>query len=289
MKPRLDSRALTLFVALAQTLNFRRAAQALHLSQPPLSRAIRELEERLGVPLFERNTQAVALTPAGRRLLPKAQRILALLAEAEAALLAEVGTARLRIGLTTAVEASSFDALLAGLVQARAGAALVTVADTSPRLVRAVAAGRLDAAFIALPTQTLGLPVRSVGSQPLVVAMCSTHRLAGRRSLGLTDLAGEPLFRFARVRQPAFFDFLQQEFARAGVVVDPVDEPADHPRLLAEVAAGRALALLPASFKSIRRAGVSYRALAEGPALALGLGLVVDARGADLVAAIDGR
>src|SRR5215471_12694267 len=86
MATRLDSRSLKLFLAVARTLNFRQAAESLHLSQPPLSRAIREFEARLGTPLFERDTQGVALTPAGRALLPFARRMERLLDDAEAAL-----------------------------------------------------------------------------------------------------------------------------------------------------------------------------------------------------------
>jgi DNA-binding transcriptional LysR family regulator len=286
MKSRLDSHALTLFVAVARNLSFRRAAEALHLSQPPLSRGIRELEERLGVRLFERDTRSVTLTPAGRMLLPKAERILALLGQAETALRAEAQPTRLRVGLTTAVEASSFDALLARLAVARPAATLEPVADSSPRLVRAVEAGRLDAAFIALPTQTRDLALCNVGTQAMMVALCTTHPLARRRSIGLKDLEGHALFRFERARQPAFFDFLQSALARAGVTTDAVPEPPDHPRLLSEVAAGRALALLPASFRSIRRIGVGYRPLAEGRDLAIGLGLVATMRNADLLKAV---
>jgi DNA-binding transcriptional LysR family regulator len=286
MRSRLDSRALTLFVAVARHLSFRRAAQELHLSQPPLSRAIRELEERLGVRLFERDTQAVALTEAGRALLPRAERILALLAQAEAALVEQARPTRLRIGLTTAVEMSSFEDLLGRLARERPGVALETVADTSPRLVRAVDAGRLDAAFIALPTETRGLPTSRVGSQAMVVALAAKHALARRRTIALADLHGQALLRFERARQPAFFDHLQAAFKAAGVVVDAIPEPADHPRLLSEVASGRALALLPASFKTMRRAGVVYRPLAEGARIAIGLGLVTCPREAGLTEAL---
>src|SRR5260221_14704405 len=98
MSSRLDSRALTQFVAVAQALSFRQAAQALHMSQPPLSRAIRQLEERLATRLFERDTQSVALTAAGKLLLPRARKIIALLAQA-ARLVASVEKGpRLRIG-----------------------------------------------------------------------------------------------------------------------------------------------------------------------------------------------
>ena len=120
MNQRLDSRSLAQFVAVARTLSFRRAAESLHLSQPPLSRAIRELEARLGVALFERDTRRVALTQAGRRLLPQAERILALIARAEASLASAAQMpARLRLGLTTAVELSTFDALLRRLEASR--------------------------------------------------------------------------------------------------------------------------------------------------------------------------
>lgn len=282
MKRRIDSRALELFVAVARTLSFRRAAESLHLSQPPVSRAIRELEDRLGVRLFMRDTRHVSLTDAGVALLPRAERILALIEQAEADLLGLAEPLHLRVGLTTAVELSSLEPWIAWLVRARPGSSLSTSADSSPRLVRAVRAGRLDAALIALPTETRGLLVTPLARQPLLVAMASADPLASRRALGLKDLEGRQVFRFERSRQPAFFDFLQDAFERASVSIRPVSEPPDHARLLAEVAAGHALALLPASFKAIRRPGVAYRAMREGPALGIGIGLVVGPASQDL-------
>jgi hypothetical protein len=81
------------------------------------------------------------------------------------------------------------------------------------------------------------------------------------------------VFQFDRARQPAFFDHCQAVFARHGVALNAVPEPADHHILLAGVANGSALALLPASFMSIRRSGVSYRLLKEGDELSIGVGL----------------
>ena len=213
MNQRLDSRSLAQFVAVARTLSFRRAAESLHLSQPPLSRAIRELEARLGVALFERDTRRVALTQAGRRLLPQAERILALIARAEASLASAAQMpARLRLGLTTAVELSTFDALLRRLEASRPAMEVVASSDTSPRLVRAVRAGRLDAALVALPVDAAGLEITPVARQAMAVALPSGHRLARRRMLALADLDGEPVLRFERARQPAYFDFLQAAF-----------------------------------------------------------------------------
>lgn len=278
MTRRLDSRALTLFVAVARSLNFREAAQALHLSQPPLSRAIRQLEERLGTPLFVRDTRRVALTDAGRLLLPRAQQILGLLDSAEALVVSKAGAgSRLRLGLTTAIEPAWYDGLAARVQALRPGIEVTTLAETSPRLVRALRAHRLDAAFIALPTEAPGLDVTLIERQPMVVAMTAAHPLARRRSVALADLHGAPVFLFERARQPAFFDHCQAVFARHGVVPQAVREPADHPVLLAEVAQGRALALLPRSFTALRRRGVRYRALAEGDELAVGIGLALPA------------
>jgi DNA-binding transcriptional LysR family regulator len=278
MSTRLDSRALRLFLAVARTLSFRQAAEALHLSQPPLSRAIRELEARLGVLLFERDTQGVALTAAGRALVPFARRTERLLDDAEAALagLRAPAPAALRLGLTTAVETSGLRRLLAPIEAAHPGA-VVSQSDSSPRLVRQILAGRLDAALVAMPVAAPGLELLPLESQPLVAALPSTHRLARKRRLALADLEGEPVFWFERARQPLFHDHCQRVFDARGFAPRLLREPADHHVLLAEVAAGRGLALLPDSFTQLRRAGVAYRPLAEGGELAVGIGLATPA------------
>ncbi|QGZ39122.1 DNA-binding transcriptional LysR family regulator [Pseudoduganella flava] len=269
---KLDTRALELFAAVATCLNFRQAAEQLHMTQPPLSRAIRLLEERLGTRLFERDTQGVALTAAGARLLPHAQRILAQLDAAEDALAGHTSGAPVRLGLTNAVEPGSLrpftDALAAALPQAP-----TLHVDASPRLVAALRAGRLDAAVIALPTNTYELAVLPLGSQPLLAALPSSHPLARRRRVRLADLQGEPLFWFERARQNAYFDHCHAVFRRHGFAPRFLREPRDHHVLLGDIAAGIGIALLPASFAALRRQGVRYLPLAEGAELAVGLGL----------------
>lgn len=287
MAGRLDSRSLTLFLAVAESLSFRQGAETLHLSQPPLSRAIRELEERLGVRLFDRDSRGVALTSAGQRLLPYARRILGLLDEAEQAMvsIAAAADARLlRLGLTNAVEPAWFAGLVARIGAERPALSISKVSDASPKLVRLLRARRLDAAFIALPTEAAGLLVHPLGQQPMVVALMSSHPLARRRRLSLQDLAGEPLFWFERARQPAFFDHCQQVFARHRFAPQTVREPTEHHVLLSELAAGRAIALLPQSFMGLKRTGVSYRPLEEGKELSVGIGLALAADSQDLLA-----
>ena len=271
MTDRLDSRALRQFLAVAETLSFRQAAEVLHMSQPPLSRAIRQMEARLGAPLFERNTQRVVLTPAGQRLLPYARRILQLLAQAQDAVAAQQLPARLRIGVTSAIEAQWFQQV-AQAMEAQ-GVEPVVSSDTSPRLVRLLARGRLDAAFIALPTHAPGLEVDVLERQPLLAVLPTSHRLARRRTVSLDDLAADPLYWFRRARQPAFFDHCRAVFQRHGYAPALLEEPEDHHVLLAAVARGRGVALLPASFAAIRREGVRYKPLREGAELHVGIGL----------------
>jgi len=269
----LDSRSLALFLAVADALSFRQAAETLYLSQPPLSRAIRELEERLGARLFDRNTKGVNLTDAGHRLVPYARGVAKLLRDAQATLANPGMPATLRLGLTSAVEPGWFRGLAQRVQAIHPGTTVSIVSDPSPRLVRQLGSGKLDAAFVALPTRAPGLEVVELDRLPMVVALPSAHPLAKRKVLRLADLSRETVFWFERARQPAFYDHCQQVFSRHGFAPKKLREPTDHHVLLAEVANGRGVALLPRSFTGLRRTGVVYRALAEGDALSVGIGL----------------
>ena len=260
-------------MAVADTLSFRQAAETLHMSQPPLSRAIRELEERLGARLFDRGTRGVSLTEAGRKLLPYARSVGRLLREAEASLMHEGMPQSLRLGRTSAVEPAWFGGLAERIQARHPDTAVSVLVDTSPRLVRQLRAGRLAAALIALPTEACDLDVMELDRLPMMVAMSSSHSLTRRRTVRLADLAAEVIFWFERARQPAFYDHCQRIFDHHGFAPRKVKEPADHHVLLADVAGGRGIALLPRSFAGLRRAGVSYRALVEGEELAVGVGL----------------
>ena len=269
----LDTHALTLFCAVARCLNFRQAAEQLHMTQPPLSRAIRLLEERLGTRLFERDTQGVALTQAGRTLLPQALHILDLLDSAQASLRQDSAPARLRLGLTSSVEAGLFRPLLAALDKQLGAMRLELTAAPSPRLVVSVRKGQLDAALLALPSATFDLAVQPLARQPMMLALPATHRLAKKRKLSLLDIAQESIYWFERARQPAFFDHCQQVFSRHGFAPTFLREALDHHVLLGDVAAGKGMALLADSFRALRLDGVVYRPLREGDELAAGIGL----------------
>lgn len=163
------------------------------------------------------------MTPAGERLLPLARRILRLLAEAQAAVLSRESPTRLRLGLTSAIEPQWFQKIAASVESQ--GFVLDVIADESPQLVRMLGRGKLDAAFIALPTHAPGVDVHVLDEQPLVAVLPSGHRLAQRKVVGLAELAGDPLHWFRRARQPAFFDQCAQIFERHGFAPRIIDEP----------------------------------------------------------------
>lgn len=252
----------------------RRAADRLYMSQPPLSRHIRQLEERLGVILFVRHTKGLTLTTEGLRVLEIIRPLLAQQDETYTALsqLARAGAPSLRMGLTTAFEQGVFASLETAL--AAQVEMLHVVRHGSPELVRQVRRGKLDVALVALPLETSGLSLVPLGRQePLIAAMPAQWPESKQERLTLSTLNGKPLFWFKRERNPAFFDFTRDVFRRAGYAPACLEEPLEHDILLARIARGEGLSLFPASFAAIQRQGVVFRSIDEA-ALNVACGLV---------------
>lgn len=275
------------FAVIAEERSLRRAAERLHMSEPPLSRQLRALEDRLGFALFHRHSRGLALTAQGARVLETVRPLLGLQERVlgELAGLA-AGAPACALGLTTAVEQGVFSALEAELRAAPAGSPRLRRAP-SPRLVREVLRGRLDAAVVALPLEMPPLPdgfsVNPLGhAEPLMAVLPESwplRRVPGDgRPVRLRELSGVPLFWFRREENPAWFDRVLAVFRQAGFAPRLLEEAPEHDVLLARIARGEAMGLFPASFAAIRREGVRYAALEEGPLLCLRLGLVADAR-----------
>lgn len=270
----LDIRLLRYFSVVAEENNMSRAAQRLFMSQPPLSRHIRQLEERLGVRLFARHSKGLTLTDEGLRVLEIVRPLLALQDKTYAALnqLTQTGAQTLRLGLSTAFEQGVF-ASLESQLNARLDN-LSIVRRGSPELARQVRRGKLDAALVALPLETEGLTVTPLGWQdPLVAALPSVWPEAKLESLSLNALNHRPLFWFKRERSPAFFDYTRQTFRRAGYSPVCLEEPLEHDVLLARIAHGDGLSIFPSSFAAIQRHGVVFRPLSDTE-LCISAGLV---------------
>lgn len=271
----LDIRLLRAFAVVAEENNISRAAQRLFISQPPLTRHIRHLEAQLGVTLFQRHSKGLILTDAGREVLEIIRPMLALQARTLAALseLSVHSPQPLRLGLTTAFEQGIFAAVESALSDHTR--TLHITRHASPALAQQVRKGKLDAALVALPLNTEGLHLHPLPYQePLIAALPVPWPEAARPALTLRALNHRPLFWFKRERNPDFFDYTRRIFDRAGYTPAYVEEPAEHDVLLARIARGEGMILLPASFSAIQRQGVVFCPVAEGDSMPLSLGVV---------------
>ena len=258
---------LRYFVAVAERLHFGRAAEALHISQPPLSRAIRALEERLGVRLFARSRRRVELTPEGARLLDEARRTLAQLERAVLELrgLAAGEQGRLRIGFVSLADYGVLPGLLKAFKSARPGVALALREMLSPEQAAALAAGELDFGLLLPPVVAdAALEHLVVQQERFVVALPARHRLAARRGrLAIEALAGEPMVMVPRGIAPGLYDIVTGLAARAGISLSVAQEAIQMQTVVSLVSSGLGAAIVPASVANLGRRGVAYREIAD--------------------------
>lgn len=271
-----DFYLLHYFAVVAEENTLHRAAQRLFMSQPPLSRHIKRLEECLGLTLFIRHSRGLSLTEDGAHVLEAIRPLLKLQAKTFRNLesLSRPLEKVFAVGFTTAFEQGIF-AEIDKRLRKNYGSRLRVTRETSPRLVRDVRKGRLDAALVALPLDAPGLTVTPLPYvEALTAAVPARWPEAKSKGLPLRVFSDKPLFWFRRERNPAFFDFMRGVFAHAGYKAVFLEEPAEHDVLLARIAAGEGMGLLPASFAAIRRDGVVFMPVEEGGLLQIRLGLI---------------
>lgn len=184
---------LRYLVALADTLHFGQAADECGVSQPALSAQIARLEADLDARLVERTTRRVLLTPTGEEVVARARRALAELAEIRELARSdrEPLSGRLRLGVIPTIAPYYLPPLLPGVRAAFPELQLLLREEQTPRLVESLAAGRIDAALIALPVASDALTSVEVGSEEFVLAVPAAHPLASRSSVVHADLSGE--------------------------------------------------------------------------------------------------
>jgi DNA-binding transcriptional LysR family regulator len=281
MNESIDLRQFRYFLAVSEELNFGRAAARLYISQPPLSRQIRQLEDRLGVELFLRTKSGVVLTKAGAAFLPEARRTLAQAEKAIAAARAARSSAggQFLIGYTTVFDRSVIPDVLEPLQQRFPDFRLVTQGKHSISLVRDIKNGIMDVAFIGLHTETKGLKTETLLEEPLIAALPAGHPLAHKRRLGFDDLRSEAIFRFERRLNPGYYDHCHAFFEKIDFKPKTIPEPDDHHILLGLIAEGQGIALIPASLKHVKRRGVVFRPLKDEAArLSSGIAVAYDER-----------
>ncbi len=228
-----ELRLVRYFVAVAQERNITRAAERLHISQPSLSAAIKQLESQLGVALLDRSGRELGLTAAGELLLRQGKELLAAAERVadEVRARGEAPSARLRLGMTPTARYGVGPALLAACASAAPAVMLYTSEDTTGALLRDVASGRLDLAIVFCPPDRLpeGIELLLLQGEPAVLHVRDDHPLAGRPAVALSELAGETVLVAAGQDSGGFTDRVVRAFAAADV--EPATRPDPYPDL----------------------------------------------------------
>lgn len=260
-----ELRQLRHFVAVAEHLHFGRAAAALHISQPPLSRSIQNLEQRLGATLLARSRRKVELTPEGARFLGEAKRLLSQLERAvlDVGSMAAGAGGRLRLGFVSLADFGVLPGLLKAYKAARPGVTLALREMLSPEQAAALAAGELDFGLL-LPPVAGDLEHLVVQRERFVAALPSGHRLARTRGrIAVRELAAEAFVMAPREIAPGLHDIVAMLTARAGFSPRVGQEAIQMQTVVSLVSSGLGVALVPSSVANLGRRGVVYREIAD--------------------------
>ena len=268
----MELRQLRYFVAVAETLNFGRAAARLHISQPPLSRQIKAFETELGTPLFARTTRGVRLSAAGAALLTEARRLLreadAISAGAHALGRGEMGSVRL--GFISTASYNVLPRVLPEFHRRRPGVRLHLQEATSDAQAAMLRDDELDVGLVVPPLFEVTCAYKPLLREPLIAALPARRRWPRRMSLAA--LANEPFILFPRKAGVGLYDLIVGFCRNAGFTPRIEQEAIQMPTIVSLVAAGMGVSLVPASLRHMRRTGVVYRPLGEmSPLMEVGL------------------
>jgi len=281
----MELRHLRYFVATAEAQHFTRAAEQLGMAQPPLSQQIRQLEQEVGTPLFDRTGRGVALNDAGRAFLACAQDILR---RAEAAVLTARRAARGEVGELTLgfTESASFNGVVTELIrqyrQRYPEVEMTLSQGDSETLVAQLRSGAIDAAFVRPPfALDGGLAFTQLAEEPLVVALPLGHALARRKRLAPADLVQERFILYSRKSGYGLSADIMAACRQHGINPLIGQRAPQLSSAVNLVAAGMGVAIVPASLRHLRPDGVVYRPFAlDWPRAVLGLAVREQGAGA---------
>jgi DNA-binding transcriptional LysR family regulator len=274
----MDLRRIRHFVVLAETLNFRKAAERLHMAQPPLTVSIQRLEAELGTKLFIRSTSGVALTPGGQAILVEARRLLfhggQLATLAKSAADGTGGT--LNIGFVGSTTFGMLQKLIPVFRASCPGVELVLNEATSARIVQLLEEDVLDVGLVRTPLlQSTTARLMPLERDIYVAAMPCDNPLAAKPELRLADLAGEDFIMYSRTAAAGLHIAAMLACEEAGFVPRVTQEAIQIQTVLALVESGLGVALVPSVMRRHVNEKIVYRALRDYPAVAtVGLGLI---------------
>lgn len=261
----MDLREMRYFLAVAEERNFGRAAERLHIAQPPLSRQIRALEEELGAALFVRTPKGVDLTEAGQTLLDEVPNLLALAQRArERTRRAGQGLiGQLDVGLFGSGVLDVIPRMLARFHAQRPEVRIRLHNLTKAEQLQALHERRLSVGFNRLVPQEEGLVIEPILREPLVVAMPEAHPLCVRPSIPLAELDGQPMILYPNIPMRGLAQEIVDAFRAESVTLRVEQEVEDVLTAVALVASGFGLAITTQSATSLRLPGVAFRPLAS--------------------------
>jgi DNA-binding transcriptional LysR family regulator len=261
-KWQIELRHLRYFVAVAEELNFTRAAQWLGIKQPPLSSQIRQLEEELGTQLFRRHARGIELTDAGKLMLEGARVILRQVESARTGILRRIRgeTGQVIVG---SAGATYFHPLIPDIFREYRlkypGVVLAPQASSTKLLLARVRAGQVDVAFIRPPTgEKDGLAIEPLVDEETVVVLPAGHPLSNSLSVPLAALAKETFVLCSRAQNPGCHDSIVAACQRAGFTPTIGQEAPQIVSVIPLVAAGLGVSMVPRSTSRILVDGVKY-------------------------------
>ncbi len=263
----MELRHLKYFVAVAEEMHFGRAAKRLHIAQPPLSQQIMNLEDELGVKLFDRTRRAIQMTDAGIYFLKEAQQILLHVEKAAetAGRIYQGQAGRLTVGFVGSVVHTFLPEGLRSFRERFPDVELVLQELNTAEQIKSLHARRIDVGFLYLDTQDSLLASRLLTQAPLMVVLPKKHVLSGRKSLHIRELAQEPFIANTRLSEPVVRDAFISLCHSAGFSPRIAQEAGNVQTVLGLVASGLGACLLPDFIKNIRRPGVQYIPLSGSP------------------------
>ncbi len=265
----MELRHLRYFVAVAEAENVSRAALRLHVSQPALSRQVRDLEDELAFPLFERTAKSLRLTEAGRAFLGEARAVLQRAEEAVKSARAIYSGARgeVHIGYAPSPTVRILPPTLRSF-QAQAPQVRVKLHDLSTEeMLAGVREGKLQVAFLVRPTRAMlrGVRFEDLACDPMRLAVPPGHRFARVRSVPLAQAAQEPLVAYSRRDYPEYHEYLDRLFARVNARPRIVEEHDSGTSLIAAIEAGSGAAIVADSMSCIAGSRLKLIPLAPEP------------------------
>ena len=263
----MELRQLRYFEAVARERNFTRAAAALGIAQPPLSRQVQKLEKELGVRLFERGSRPVQLTEAGRLVYGQVLTVLERVDEIASAVSRIRASGSIRIGFVGSMLYSHLPEVVRAYRQARPEADLSLVELTTLEQVAALKDGRIDVGFGRVPFEDPAVDRRLIEQERLFVALPASHRAAHAGDpLRLDELLAETLIVYPKSPRPSYADQVLALFRDQNLRPAAVREVRELQTALGLVAAEDGVCLVPATVQHLRRDNVSYRPLADAQA-----------------------